>query len=93
MSYIFLRGRWCIILSNVRKPNEEKSDDSKDSFYENLKQGFDHFPKYHTKILFEDLNAEVGRENNSKPTIGNDSVHQDSSDKSIRIGKFAISKI
>ena len=46
MSYIVLRGRWCnTILLNVHAPSEEKSDNSKDSFYEHLVQGFDHFPK------------------------------------------------
>ena len=41
MSYIVLRGRWCsIIVLNVHVPNEEKSDDSKDSFYEELEQFF-----------------------------------------------------
>ena len=35
MSYIVLRGRWCnIIVLNVHAPSKEKSDDSKDSFYE-----------------------------------------------------------
>ena len=41
MSYIVLRGRWCnIIVLNVRASSEEKSDDSKDSFYEELELGF-----------------------------------------------------
>jgi hypothetical protein len=35
---------------NVYAPNEEKSDDSNDSFYEELEEVFDHFPKYHMKI-------------------------------------------
>jgi len=39
----------------VHAPSEEKSDDSKDSFYEELEQVFDHFPKYRTKILLGDL--------------------------------------
>ena len=47
MSYIVLRGCWCnIIALNVHAQSEEKSDDSKDSFYEELEQVFDHFPKY-----------------------------------------------
>jgi len=33
--YIGLRGRWCnIVVLNVHATSEEKSDDSKDSFYE-----------------------------------------------------------
>ena len=52
LSYIVLRGRWPnIILVNVHPPSEEKSAESKDSFYEELEQVFDHFPKYHMKIL------------------------------------------
>jgi hypothetical protein len=39
-----LRGRWFnIITLNVHAPTEEKSDDSKDSFYEELEQVFDRF--------------------------------------------------
>ena len=44
--YIVLRGRWCnIIVLNVHAPSEEKRDEAKDSFYEELKQVFYHFPK------------------------------------------------
>ena len=55
LSYIVLRGRWRNIVVNVHAPSEEKSDESKDSFYEELEQVFDHFPKYHMKILLEDF--------------------------------------
>ena len=76
MSHIVLRSRWCnIIVLNVHAPSEEKSDISKDSFYEELQQVFDHFPKYDMKILLGDFKAEVGRENIFKPTIGNESLH------------------
>ena len=37
--YIVLTSRWCnVIVLNVYAPSEEKSDDSKDSFYEKLEQ-------------------------------------------------------
>jgi hypothetical protein len=37
MSYITLRGRWCnIIVLNVHAPCEDKGDDAKESFYEEL---------------------------------------------------------
>ena len=39
--------------------SEEKSDDSKYSFYEELEQVFDHFPKYHMKVILGDFNAKV----------------------------------
>jgi hypothetical protein len=58
--YIVLRGRWCnIIVLNVHAPSEDESDDSKDSFYEELEQVFDNFPRYHMKIVLGDFNAKV----------------------------------
>jgi exonuclease III len=63
MSYIILRGRWFhIIVLNVHAPTEDKIDDVKDSFYEELERVFDKFPKYHMKILLGDFNAKVGEE-------------------------------
>jgi hypothetical protein len=42
MSYIILRGRWChIIVLNVHALTEDKTDDVKDSFYEELERVFD----------------------------------------------------
>jgi hypothetical protein len=53
MSYIILRGRWChIIVLNVHAQTEDKTDDVKDSFYEEMECMFHKFPKYHMKILF-----------------------------------------
>jgi hypothetical protein len=44
---------------NVHVPTEDKIDDIKDRFYEEVEQVFDKFPKYNMKILF--FNAKVGR--------------------------------
>ena len=44
------------------------------------------------KIVSRDFKTKVGRENIFKPTIGNESLHQDSSDNGIRIVNFATSK-
>jgi exonuclease III len=42
LSYIILRGRWCnIIVLNVHTPTEDKIDDIKDRFYDELEQIFD----------------------------------------------------
>ena len=48
--------------------------------------------QYHTKILLGDFNTKVGRENILKPTIGNESLHQDSNDNGVRILNFATPK-
>jgi hypothetical protein len=53
MSYITLRGRCCdIIVLNVHAPTEDKIDDTKDRFYEELEHVFDTFSEYHMQILF-----------------------------------------
>ena len=56
-------------IHRVRKGDEESE------------QVFDHFPKYHMKMLLGDFNAKVGRKNIFKPTIGQESLHQDNNDK------------
>jgi len=93
LSYIVLRGCWHnIIVVNVHTPGEEKSDESKDSFYEELDQVFEHFLKYHVKMLLGDFNAIVGRKNIFKPTIGQESLHQDNNDNGVRIVNYDTSK-
>jgi hypothetical protein len=64
----------------------------KDSFYEELERVFDTFPKYHMKILLGDSNAKVGREDNFKPRIGKERLHEISNDNGVRLVNFATSK-
>ena len=92
LSHIVPRGRWHNIIVNMHAPSEEKSAESKDSFYEELEQVFDHFPKYHTKMLLGDFHTKMGRENIFKPTVGQKSLHKDSNDNGVRIVNFATSK-
>jgi hypothetical protein len=75
MSYIILRGRWChIVVLNVHAPTEDKTDDVKDSSYEEVERVFDKFPNYHMKSLLGDFKDKVGREDIFKTTIGNESL-------------------
>jgi exonuclease III len=81
MSHTVLRGRWCdIIAVEAHPPTEDKSEHSKDSFYEKLEQVFGHFTKYHTKILSGDFNAKLGRKDIFKQKTGNESLHKNSND-------------
>jgi hypothetical protein len=93
MSYIILRGRWCnIIILNVHAPCEDKGDDEKDSFYEELGRVFGQFPRYDMKILLGHFIAELGKENIFKPTIGNETLHEISNDNGVRVVHFATSE-
>jgi hypothetical protein len=92
MSLTILRSRWCdVIVLNVHAPTEDKIDDVKDSCYEELEHVFDIFPKYRIKILLEDFNAKIGREDIFKPTIRNESLHEISNDNGVRVVNFATS--
>jgi len=44
MSYLILRGHWCDIVLNVYTPTEDKSEDTRDSFYEELECILGQFP-------------------------------------------------
>jgi hypothetical protein len=51
ISYTILRGRWFhIIVLNVHAPTEDKTDDVKDNFYEELERIFNKFPKYNRQF-------------------------------------------
>jgi hypothetical protein len=88
-----MRGHWCnIIVLNAHAPTEQKSGNSKDSFYEELEQVFNHFPKYHMKIMLGDFKAKLGREDTFKLTIRNESLHEGNNDNGVRVVNFATSK-
>ena len=76
----------------MHAPNEEKSDDSKDSLYEELEQVLDLFAEHRMEILLGEFNAKVAKEYIFKPTSGYESLHQDSNDNGVRIINFLTSK-
>jgi hypothetical protein len=76
----------------VHAPCEDKSDDVKDSSYEELGCVFDQFPGYNTTILLSDFNVKVGREDMFKLTIGNESSHKISNDNGVSVVNFATSR-
>jgi exonuclease III len=93
MSHITLKGRRCdIIVLNLHAPTEDKDDDIKDSFYEELEQVFDQFPRHRMKIFLGDFNAKVGREDIFKPIIGNEGLNEANNGNGIRVVNFATSK-
>jgi hypothetical protein len=71
----------------VHAPTEDESDDTKDSFDEELQRALDQFLKHHINIL-RDFSAKVGRVNIFKPTIGNVSLHEINNDNGVRVVNF-----
>jgi hypothetical protein len=72
----------------VHAPCEDKGNDEMDSFYEELGNAFDQFPRYDIKIILGDFNAKVGRENIFKPMIRKESLHEISNDNAINSSKL-----
>jgi hypothetical protein len=73
-------------------PYEDKGDDIKENFLEELGRIFDQFPRYDMKIVLGNFNAKVGKENIFKPTIGNESLGESTKDNGVRVVNFATSK-
>jgi hypothetical protein len=76
----------------VHAPCEDKGDDVKDSFYEELGCVFNQFPRYDMKILMVDLNAKISRGDIFKPAIQNESLYKISNDNGITEVNFATYK-
>jgi hypothetical protein len=53
---------------------------------------YDSIPRRIKKIILGDFNAKVERENNFRPTIGRESLHEDSNDNGIKLKTLTISK-
>jgi hypothetical protein len=54
----------------VHAPNANINYASKDNFYEEFEQVFDHFSMYHMQILLGCCKAKYGRQDRFKPTAG-----------------------
>jgi len=59
MLFIILRHCWCAIFFKANGPAGDKSDDSDDTFCEELQRVFDQFLKYHIKILLGASNTKL----------------------------------
>jgi hypothetical protein len=91
--YIILRSNWCdITVPNVHPPTKDKTDNTKDSFCEELERVLDKFPKYDLPNRLGDFCAKVGREYIFEPTIWNESLHEISNNNWVRVVNFAASK-
>jgi hypothetical protein len=59
----------------VHVPTEEKDDDEKDNFYEDLDQSYEECPKRDLKINIRDLNAKISQDEMYRPIIRKYSLH------------------
>lgn len=84
MAFVHIKGKiWDIALLNCYAPTDDKNNDIKSNFYENLENACDSIPGNSVKIIVGDLNEKIGRESSFRPTIGQESLHLTSNDNGV----------
>ncbi|XP_060518457.1 uncharacterized protein LOC132697179 [Cylas formicarius] len=85
-----IRDRWYnYTLISTHAPTEDKDEEVKDEYYEQLEQTISAVPKQDMLIILGDLNAKVGREEAFRPHIGRHSLHELSNDNGQRLINLA----
>ncbi|XP_026827597.1 craniofacial development protein 2-like [Ooceraea biroi] len=90
LGLLVVQGRWYkIAIINAYAPTEDKEDEIKDGFYDELEHIIDQLPSDYMKIVLGDFNAKIGKEEIFKPTIGLESLHDGSNENGNRVINFA----
>ncbi|XP_073986277.1 uncharacterized protein [Rhodnius prolixus] len=88
-----LKGKFAnLSLISVHAPTEDTEAETKEEFYAGLEQVYNRIPNHDVKLLLGDFNAKVGKEQDYRPTIGLNSVHEVSNDNGCRLIDFATDK-
>lgn len=89
-----LKGKFFNLhLISVHAPTEHKDDEEKNTFYDKLEGVVDGIQGHDIKIILGDLNVKIGKETIHRPTIGPNSIHEESNGNGTRVIDFATSRI
>lgn len=72
---------------NCHAPTEDKEEQTKKEFYNQLERVYDSIPNRTTKIIIGDLKAKFGKEQVFKSTIEDHSLHEISNDNGSKLIK------
>jgi len=88
-----LKAKWfsCTLINVHALPNE-KPEEVEEEFYNLLEQNINQIANSGIKIILGDFNGKVGEEDIYKPTIGNESLHNETNNNGIKMIQFTISK-
>jgi len=81
-----------INLINVHAPTEEKEELEKEAFYQKVEEIYDSRPSNDIKIVLEDWNAKVGREEIYQGVIGRHRMHLNRNNNGQSLVDFAAAK-
>ena len=74
---IRLKGKFNnITLINVHAPTEEKMEEEKDKFYDDLQRTFERVPKHDVVLILGDLNAKIDKEKAYENVTGKHTLHE-----------------
>ena len=85
MSFTPINERICILrlkgkfhnitLINVQAPTEEKMEEEKNQFYDDLQKTYDRTPEHDIVMVLGDLNAKIGKEKAYESVTGKNTLH------------------
>jgi endonuclease/exonuclease/phosphatase family metal-dependent hydrolase len=75
---------------SVHAPTEEKSDEEKEKFYEDLQIVHNKIPKHDIVIILGDLNAKIGKEEVYQNVAGKHTLHETSNRNGEWVCEYAI---
>jgi len=71
-----IKGKFYNIpLINIYAPAEDKEEDIKEQFYEELQRTLDRVPKHDVTIILGDMNAKLGKEEVFSQVVGRHTLH------------------
>ncbi|PNF18598.1 hypothetical protein B7P43_G06255 [Cryptotermes secundus] len=76
-------------LMNVHAPTEEKEEEAKDCFCQQMEETYDSIPSNDMKVILGDLNAKIGKEKEHRGVIGTESLHDTTNHNGVTLIDFA----
>jgi exonuclease III len=86
-----VRGKFHnMTLINIYAPTEDKEEEIKEQFYEELQRTHNRVPKHGVIIVMGDMNAKLGKEKVFNQVVGRHTLHNISNKKGEMVANYAI---
>ena len=91
MCKLRLKGKFHnLTIINIHAPKEDKEEEIKEQFYEELQRIQDRVPKHDITIIMGDMNAKLGKEEVFSQVIGRHSLHNSANENGEMVVYYAI---